>query len=319
MTLTPDLMMLCPPRPVAMARLRASYRVHRWDLAPDKEGFMAEHGPKCRAVATSGHIPVTRRMLEAMPDLGIVACSSAGFEAFDIAALAGRNIALTNTSAALCGDVADAAIMLMLAARRSLVSADAYVRSGGWGRNGMFPLLRTIGGRSLGIVGMGAIGQAIASRAAGFGMKIGYWNRRPRDVPWSYHPDLTALARDSDNLVIAVAGGPETRGLISARVIEALGPDGLLVNVARGSVIDEPALIAALSDGRLGAAALDVYAHEPDPDPRLAALSNVTLFPHHASGTVETRDAMAQLMVDNLDAYFAGRPLVTPVDLSRYL
>jgi lactate dehydrogenase-like 2-hydroxyacid dehydrogenase len=138
-------------------------------------------------------------------------------------------------------------------------------------------------------------------------------------VPWDYEPDLIELARKSDNLVVIVAGGEGTRNLISRGVMDALGPEGLLINVSRGSVVDEPALVAALSEGRLGAAALDVYASEPNPDPRLTGLPNVTLFPHHASGTVETRDAMAQLVVDNLAAFYAGKPLLTPVDLRPYL
>jgi lactate dehydrogenase-like 2-hydroxyacid dehydrogenase len=257
-------------------------------------------------------------MIETMPALEIVACSSAGFESFDVAALAERGIALTNTSAALSGDVADTAIMLMLAARRGLVPAEAYVRTGDWGRKGMFPLQRTLHGKRLGIVGMGTIGQAIARRAEAMELQVSYWNRRAKDLPWSFQPDLLELARESDNLVVIVAGGDGTRHLIDAEVMAALGPEGLLVNVSRGSVVDEEALIAALSDGRLGSAALDVYASEPNPDPRLTALPNVTLYPHHASGTVETRDAMAQLVVDNLAAYYAGRPLLTPVDLSAY-
>jgi lactate dehydrogenase-like 2-hydroxyacid dehydrogenase len=150
-------------------------------------------------------------------------------------------------------------------------------------------------------------------------LDVSYWNRRPKDLPWRFQPDLLALARESDNLIAIVAGGDGTRHLIDAAAMDALGSDGLLINVSRGSVVDEEALIAALSDGRLGSAALDVYASEPDPDPRLTALPNVTLYPHHASGTVETRDAMAQLLVDNLAAFHAGRPLLTPVDLSAYL
>lgn len=311
----PDVMMLCPMRPAAMAQLEAAYNLHRWDLAKDKPAFLAQHGPACRTVATNGHIPMTREMLAAMPALDLVACSSAGYESFDLAAMGERGVALTNTSAALSDDVADTAIMLMLAARRGLIAADAYVRSGDWARQGMFPLQRATAGSRLGIVGMGTIGRQIAARAQAMGVRVSYWNRRPKDVPWDYQPDLLTLARDSDALIAIVAGGEGTRGLISAQVIDALGPDGLLVNVARGTVVDEPALIDALSNGRLGHAALDVFASEPDPDPRLTALPNVTLYPHHASGTVETRDAMAQLVVDNLAAFYAGRPLLTPVDL----
>lgn len=311
----PDVMMLYPQRPKAMAQLEAAYRLHRFDLAEDKAGFLAEYGPRCRTIATNGHAPLDAAMVAAMPALELVACSSAGYESFDLAALAARGVALTNTSVALSADVADTAIMLMLAARRSLVRADAYVRTGEWGRSGMFSLQRSIAGKRLGIVGMGTIGQEIASRAVAMGMQVSYWNRRPKDVPWDHVPVLTDLAAASDTLIAIVAGGAGTQGLISREVMQALGPEGLLVNVSRGSVVDEPALIEALSSGRLGHAALDVYASEPDPDPRLTALKNTTLFPHHASGTVETRDAMAQLVVDNLAAFYAGRPLLTAVDL----
>lgn len=315
----PDVMMLYSQRPVAMAQLEEAYTLHRWDLAEDKAAFLAEHGPKCRTIATNGHAPLDAAMIEAMPNLELVSCSSAGFESFDLAALAKRGIALTNTSQALCDDVADTAIMLMLAARRSLVAADAYTRSGDWATKGPFPLQRSLKGRKLGIVGLGTIGQAIARRGEAMGLQVSYWNRRKKDAPWRFVPDLVELARESDNLIVIVAGGEGTRGLISAEVMEALGPEGLLVNVARGSVVDEPAMIAALSSGKLGHAALDVYASEPNPDPALTALPNTTLFPHHASGTVETRDAMAQLLVDNLKAHYAGKPLLSPVDLRAYL
>ena len=315
----PDVMMLYPQRPKAMAQLEAAYTLHRYDMAEDKAAFLAEHGPKCRGVATNGHAPITAGILDAMPNLELVACSSAGFDSFDVAEMARRGVALTNASAALCDDVADTAILLMLGARRQLVPGDAWVRSGDWGRKGMMPLTRSTSGKVLGIVGMGTIGRAIARRAEAMGMEVRYWNRRPKDVPYAYVPDLVDLARQADTLIAIVAGGEGTRGLISAEVMEALGPEGLLVNVARGTVVDEPAMIACLSDGRLGQAALDVYENEPNPDPALVALPNVTLYPHHASGTVETRDAMAQLVVDNLAALFAGRPLLTPVDLSAYL
>lgn len=312
----PDLMVLHELRPKAMAQIEQAYVLHRWDRTADRAAFLAERGPKCRAVATNGHAPLTRSMLDAMPNLGLVACSSAGFEGFDVAALAERGVALTNTSQALCDDVADLAVLLVMAARRGLVTADAYVRSGDWVRKGMFPLQRAVKGTRLGIVGLGAIGRAVATRAEAFGMEVAFWNRSPRSARWQQAPDILALARDSDHLVVTLAGGGETRGMISAEVIDALGPEGLLVNVSRGSVVDQEALIAALTAGRLGHAALDVFAVEPTDDPRLTSLSNVTLYPHHASGTVETRDAMAQLVVDNLAAFFADRPLLSPVDLS---
>jgi lactate dehydrogenase-like 2-hydroxyacid dehydrogenase len=314
----PDVMMLYPQRPKAMAQLEAAYTLHRYDQAEDKPAFLAEHGAKCRTIATNGHANLNREILDQMPNLALVACSSAGFESFDTATMAARGIALSNTSAALCDDVADTAILLMLAARRSLVTADAFVRSGDWARQGSFPLQHSISGKRLGIVGMGVIGQAIARRAEVMGMQVHYWNRSAKPVPWQHQPDLIQLARDSDVMIVMVAGGDGTRNLISGAVMQALGPQGRLVNVARGSVVDEAALIAALSEGRLGHAALDVFASEPDPDPHLTSLPNTTLFPHHASGTEEARDAMAQLVVDNLAAFYADRPLITPVDLRGF-
>lgn len=312
----PELMVLAELRPDAMARLEAGYTVHRWDLAADKAAFAAEHGRTCRAAVATGHVRIDRALLDTMPALGLVSCSSAGFDQFDVAEMARRGVALTNTSVALCDDVADTAIMLVLAARRGLIGAEAWVRSGDWARKGAYPLQRSVHGSRLGIVGMGAIGRAIAERAEAMKMQVAYWNRSPKDVPWRREADLVTLARESDQLVVIVAGGEGTRGLISAEVMAALGPEGLLVNVARGSVVDQEAMIAALTEGRLGHAALDVFATEPESDPRLLSLPNVTLYPHHASGTVETRDAMSGLAVDNLDAFFAGSALLTPVDLS---
>lgn len=315
MTNKPNVMVLYEQRPKAMAQLEQAYTLHRWDQAKDKAAFLVEHGAKCLAVATNGHAHLDRAMFDALPNVGLVACSSAGFEAFDLGVMAERGIALTNTSVALCDDVADTAIMLLLAARRGLVAADAYVRSGDWVTKGMFPLQRGLKGSRLGIVGLGTIGSAIANRAEALGVEVSYSSRTPKDVRWQYQANLNALAEQSDHLVVAVAGGDATRGLISREVIESLGPEGLLINISRGSVVDQDAMVAALRDGRLGHAALDVYAQEPTQDPELVALRNVTLYPHHASGTVETRDAMAQLVVDNLAAFFAGKALLTPVRL----
>ncbi|WP_330629492.1 2-hydroxyacid dehydrogenase (plasmid) [Thioclava litoralis] len=312
-------MVLRPLRPQAMARLEAGYRVLRADLATDRAAFLAREGAGCAALVTDGHCKVTPDILAALPDLRIVACSSAGFDGFDLEGLARRGIALTNSSPALCDDVADCAIMLMLGATRGLVAGEAWVREGIWARQGPMPLGRSLKGKVLGLVGLGTIGLAIAERAQAMKMDLRYWNRRKKAVPYTYVPVLTDLAAQADVLVVIVAGGAGTRHLVDDAVIEALGPEGLLINVARGSVVDEAALVAALRDGRLGHAGLDVYENEPDPNPDLVALPNVTLYPHHASGTEETRDAMAGLVVDNLNAHFSGAELVSPVDLGRYV
>ena len=309
----PDVLVMATVRPAAMAQLEAAYTLHRMDEAEGKAAFLAEHGPACTAVVTNGHVPLTPEALDHLPNVGIVACGSAGFDMIDIAALRAAGIPLTNTSDALVDDVADTALMLTLASRRHLVAGHAHVTSGAWARDGAYPLLSCLRGKKAGILGLGNIGEAIAGRFVPLGLEIGYCNRRPKDSPFSYFPTPAELAAWADIMVVVVPGGAATEALVDRAVIEALGPEGTLINVARGTVIDEPEMIAALTDGRLGGAGLDVFVDEPDPDPALTGLPNVTLYPHHASGTVETRDAMAQLVVDNLAAHYAGKPLLTPV------
>lgn len=309
-----DVLVMVPLRPKAMAQIERAYRLHRYDEAADKPAFLAEHGPKCEAVVTNGHEPLKAEHLAHLPNVRIVACGSAGYEYIDVDALSERGIPFTNTSAALSEDVADCALMLTLACRRHLVQGHAYTQTGAWGRKGMYPLTSAIRGKRAGIASLGTIGAAIARRFEPLGLEIGYLARSEKDVPYRYFPDVVALADWADILVAILPGGPETESMMNAAVFRALGPDGTFINVARGSVVDEQALIAALSDGTLGNAGLDVYRNEPDPDLALTALPNVTLYPHHASGTVETRDAMAQLVVDNIAAFFAGKPLLTPVN-----
>ena len=308
-----EVLVMAPPRPKAMAQLEATYHLHRFDLADDKKAFLSDVGAHCKAVVTNGHTDLTRSQIAQLPNVGVVTCSSAGFETIDDTALRDHGIALTNSSAALSNDVADVALMLTLAARRQLVAAHAYVATGDWERLGMYPLLSTLAGTCVGIVGLGTIGTAISKRFEPFEVEIGYTARSQKSVDYTYFADTLSLAKWSDILVVIVPGGDETRGLISKDVIKAVGPKGTIVNVSRGSVVDELALVHALQNGTLGSAALDVYLSEPNPDPALTALPNVTLYPHHASGTVETRDAMAQTVVDNLAAHFAGEPLLNSV------
>ncbi|MFD1798102.1 2-hydroxyacid dehydrogenase [Paracoccus aurantiacus] len=309
----PEIMVMNPVRRDVLAQLDADFTLLRADQAEDQPDFIARSGAACRAMLISGNNAITSDVLDAMPALAMISCSTAGYDALPVDEIGARGIALTNTSPALRDDVADMGMLLLLAARRGFVAGDAYVRSGDWARKGMYPLQRKVSGSRLGIVGMGSLGSAVARRAEAFGMQIGYWNRREKDVPWTWYPDLVDLAKNSDALILTIAGGPETEGLIGAEVMAALGPQGLLVNIARGSVVDEAALIDALESGALGHAALDVYRSEPDPDPRLTALPNVTLSPHHASGTEETRTDMARLAADNLRAFFAGKELLSPV------
>lgn len=312
----PDILVAYPLRPQFMQALEDSYTLHRLDLAlPDqRDAVLAKAGPVCTAMVVNGHVTVDAALLDRLPALRLAACSSAGFDLMDVAELTRRGIVLTNTSDALVEEVANMAILLALAARRQLVQADAYVRSGAWGRQGMFPLTASTVGRRTGIVGLGNIGHAIATRCAALGHRVGYFGRRRKPVDFDFFDDLAALADWADILIVATPGGADTQGLISDRVIRALGPQGTLVSVARGTVVDEPALIAALRDGALGSAGLDVFLNEPHPDPALTALPNVVLYPHHASGTDQTRDRMAQMTLDNLAAFFARAPLLTPVN-----
>jgi lactate dehydrogenase-like 2-hydroxyacid dehydrogenase len=311
----PDVLVAYPTLPRQMKMLEEAYTLHRYDLSNQKDALLRDVGPRCTAMVTNGHFPLDRSFIAKLPALKIVACGSVGYETIDVGALTERDIRFTNTPDVLTDDVADTAVMLMLAARRRLILGDRYVRSGDWGRKGMMALTHRTAGSRVGIVGLGRIGQAIANRCAAMKQDIGYFGRsRKPDVPFRYFDDLGALADWADVLIAVTPGGAETRGLISAEVLHRLGPEGTFVNISRGTVVDEPGLIEALKSGRLGAAGLDVYLNEPHPDPAFATMDNVVLYPHHASGTVETRDAMAQLVVDNLAAFFAGRPLLTPVN-----
>lgn len=314
----PDVLVAYPLRPRQMAALEETYTLHRLDLAKteaERAAVLAGAGPVCSAMVVNGHVTVDKSLLDNLPALRFAACSSAGFDLMDVAEMTRRGITLTNTSSALVEEVANNAILLMLAARRELIRADAYVRSGEWARKGMLPLTAGSAGKRAGIIGLGNIGMAIARRCVALGMTVGYFGRREKPgVDFPFFDDPAKLADWADILLISTPGGPETEGLVTAGVLDTLGPEGTLVNVSRGTVVDEAALIDALRSGRLGSAGLDVYANEPDPDPAFAGLTNVVLYPHHSSGTVETRDQMAQLTLDNLAAFFAGRPPLTPVN-----
>jgi lactate dehydrogenase-like 2-hydroxyacid dehydrogenase len=290
-----------------MARLAALAPLARADLDPGLWDGEA------RVVVTDGHRGLSAAEIARLPRLGLVASVSAGLEGIDREALAARGLPLVAVGPALADEVADHAWALLLAAWRDLPGGDRHVRSGAWAREGSRPLGRRLTGRRLGVLGMGPVGRAVAARAGAFGVEVAWFARRPRATPWRHEPDLARLADWADILVSALPGGAATRGLVDARALGRLGPGGLFVNVGRGSAVDEEALIGLLASGGLGAAALDVFAREPDPDPRLLALPNVLLSPHAASGTAETRAAMSRLVVDNVAAFLAGRPLLSPV------
>ncbi len=309
-----DVIVLYPIYPRQMAVLEKTYRLHRYDLADDKEAFLKHAGPLCTGAVTNGHFHMDHDFAAKLPALKMVACSSVGYDMIDVAALHERGIHFTNTPDVLTDDVADMAILLMLASRRKLLHGDNYVRSGDWARKGMMVLTSRTAQSRVGIVGMGRIGQAIARRCAAMEQEIGYFSRSEKPgTGFRFFPNLVDLAHWADTLIVVTPGGAETKDLVSREVLHALGPQGTFINVSRGTVVDEPALIDALQTGKLGAAGLDVYLNEPNPDPAFAEFDNVVLYPHHASGTVETRDAMMQLVVDNLAAFYAGTPLLTPV------
>ena len=238
-----------------------------------------------------------------------------GFDAIDVPAATARGITVTNTPEVLNDDVADLAVALLIAENRRLNGAEGWLRAGRWAQGGDYPLARKMSGRRVGILGLGRIGREIADRLAAFKCELHYFSRSEKPTPgWTWHADPVALARAVDDLVVAVVGGPDTQGLVSAEVIAALGPDGIIVNIARGSVINEAALLDALEGGALRGAGLDVFRGEPHVDPRFLALSNVTLLPHVGSATAETRAAMGALQRQNLRAVLDGRPAVTPVN-----
>ncbi|WP_258186966.1 2-hydroxyacid dehydrogenase [Variovorax sp. WS11] len=308
----PEVLVVAPLMPFLMEALQREYVVHDRIHMNDPDAFAAA-APRIRAVVANGEAKVPRTLMERLPALEMISVFGVGYDGVDVPAAHERGVPVTNTPEVLNDDVADLAIGLLLSIARRIPQADRFVRDGQWPQ-GPFPLSRKVSGARLGVVGMGRIGQAIAHRARAFGMQIAYTARSPRaGVEYTYHPDAVALAAAVDFLVVITPGGAATRGLIDARVLEALGPQGYLINVARGSVVDEAALIAALSNGVIAGAALDVFANEPTVPAELRAMPNVVLTPHMASGTKQTREAMAQLTFDNLRAHFAGTPLLTPV------
>ncbi|MFO0125061.1 MAG: 2-hydroxyacid dehydrogenase [Betaproteobacteria bacterium] len=298
--------------PLYAAQLSAAYQFHDPLHETDPAAF-AKVAPLVRAVAGSGDSKVSAELMAQLPALELISIMGVGYDGVDVAAAKARGITVTHTPNVLNDDVADLAIGLMLCAARQLPAAERYVRSGQW-LKGPMPLARKMSGARLGLVGMGRIGQAIAQRAQAFGMQIAYHTRSPKvGVPYAYHADLLSLARDSDFLVLITPGGAGTRHLVNAQVLQALGPKGILVNVARGSVVDEVALIEALEAGVIGGAALDVFEDEPRVPQRLIDLPQVVLVPHIGSATGQTRQAMADLAFGNLREHFAGRPVLTPV------
>ena len=307
-----EVLAVAPLMPFLMESLRAEYTVHDRIHVSDPAAFAAV-APRIRAVVANGEAKVPRDLMAQLPALEMISVFGVGYDGVDVPAAHERGVPVTNTPEVLNDDVADLALGLLLSIARRIPQADRFVREGEWTK-GPFALSRKVTGARIGIVGMGRIGQAIAHRALAFQMDVSYTARSPRsNVPYTYYPDAAALAAAVDFLVVITPGGAATRGMIDAKVLQALGPQGYLVNVARGSVVDQPALVAALQNGVIAGAALDVFVDEPNVPAELRSMPNVVLTPHVGSGTRQTREAMAMLTFNNLRAHFAGQPLLTPV------
>ncbi len=294
--------------------LRAHYDVLELWKESERLAALERGGATAVAAVTSVRHGLTAAMLERMPAVRAVCSWGVGYDTLDVAAAQARGIAVSNTPDVLDDCVADLAWGLLIAAARRTSIGDRYVKTGQWRALGQFPLSTRVSGKRLGILGLGRIGEAIARRGTGFDMQVRYHNRRERPgVAWAHEPSLVELARWADFLVVACQGGPSTRHLVSAEVIDALGHEGIVVNIARGSVIDQAAMVAALVAGRLGGAGLDVLEGEPAVPPELMGMDQVALMPHVGSATRETRRAMGQLVLDNLAAFLDGRGLLTPI------
>lgn len=308
----PELVMVAPLP--TLAEVEADFVVHRLWEAPDRDAFLAKVAPTARGIVTTGVHGADAALMDTLPKAEVVAIFGVGFDAVDLDHAKRRGIVVTNTPEVLTDDVADLALALALALCRRLVGADQFVRAGNWkpGRN--VPLARKFAGSKVGILGLGRIGAAVARRVAGFDCETHYSDVAKRtDLPHQFHADAVSLAKAVEILMVTTAGGATTRNLVDAAVLEALGPDGLVVNVSRGSVIDEPALVAALVEKRIGGAALDVFAAEPHVPPELIGMDNVVVLPHIASATHQTRRAMGDLVLKNLRAHFAGEKHPTRV------
>ncbi|QFU88482.1 2-hydroxyacid dehydrogenase [Amycolatopsis sp. YIM 10] len=308
--MTGSVLQLCPLLPSLETALSAHRTVRLFEQA---DGYLAEHGAEFTAAITSARIGVPDEVMDALPRLGAIVHFGVGYETTDVARARARGIDVSNTPDVLTDCVADLAVGGLIDVMRRLTAADRFVRRGDW-TSTAYPLATKVSGKKIGVLGLGRIGRAIATRLTGFGVELSYHSRRPADgVPYRYVDSAVALAAEADALVVAVAGGEETRGLVSADVLAALGPDGYLVNVSRGSVVDEPALVAALTGGKLAGAALDVFAAEPEVPAPLLDLDSVLLLPHIASATTETREAMGELAFRNLDQFLTTGSLLTPV------
>lgn len=298
-----------------VAAFQDAFAVH---IVPDLAGLAAlpeADRARIEGLGFKGHDALDGKIMDLLPGLKVIANFGVGYDAINIEDATARGITVTNTPDVLNDDVADLAVALLISESRHMNGAEAWLRAGEWAKGGSYPVARKMSGRKVGVLGLGRIGHEIANRLAAFKCEIHYFSRSEKGTPgWQWHGDAVALAAAVDDMVISVVGGPATEGLVSGEVIAALGADGIIVNISRGSVVDEAALLDALENGRLRGAGLDVFHDEPRVDPRFMALSNVTLLPHIGSATVETRAAMGKLQRDNLRAVLDGAPAITPVN-----
>lgn len=314
-TKKPALLQLLPfSAPYAAERLATHYELIELWKAPDANTTIADRQDDIQVLVTSAMTPTPAELMDKLPNLKAICSLGVGYDAIDVRHAQQKGIPVSNTPEVLNDCVADLAFGLLLATARRLGHAERYVRANQWGSDIAFPLGVKVSHKKMGIVGLGRIGMAIARRASGFDMEVRYHNRRARtDVDLGYEASLTELAKWADFLVIATVGGASTRGLINHDILKALGPQGIVINIARGSVIDEDALVEALASGELGGAGLDVYVDEPKVPEALKTMDNVVIVPHIASATTETRKAMADLVLDNVDAYATTGKLITPI------
>lgn len=301
--------------PLVTRQIEEAFEVHWLNKVSDWDQLFAEVGPRIEAVCTGAltNVATTADMIKRMPNLKIISNYGVGYDSIDVPAAKAQGVVITHTPEVLNEEVADMAVGLLIATVREFNHAEAYLRSGEWAKKGEFRYGPSLRDRHVGMIGFGRIGKAIGRRLEGFGVPLSYFGRKKQsDVPYPFYDDLVAMARDVDTLIAILPGGPSTQGLINKPVLEALGPRGIVINVARGSVVDEPALIEALKNRTIHSAGLDVYVNEPQIDPAFLELDNVTLLPHIGSGSQHTRDKMGQLVVDNLLAYKERQPPLTP-------
>lgn len=313
-----ELLLTAPMARVAEALSTAPFKLHRLWEAKDQDRFLAEVGPRIHGIAAGGHLTINAALTDRMPALEIIANFGVGYDRIDAHNAASKGLIVTNTPDVLNEEVADLTLGLLLCTVRNLPQGDRFVREGRW-TSSNFPLSSSLQQRTVGIVGLGRIGKAIAKRLDAFGVTVVYYGRsEQKDVQRRYYASLTGMAHDVDTIIVCAPGGKETENLVNAAVLEALGPNGILINVARGSLVDERELIAALKKGTILAAGLDVFADEPRVPAELIALQNVVLLPHVGSASHLTRDAMGQLVADNLISWFEGRGPITPVPETPY-